>query len=405
MKAFKYRCYLTSDQKLLLERTFGCCRFVYNQCLEQANKEYAEFTEGKTTVKPKVSGVDFCNRLPKLKEQYPFLKEVSAVALQQSLLHLGKAFKSFFKGTGYPKFKSRHRNRACMHVTGMTSLRVKGRKVWIPKSSDYLKVAWERRYLPSEPSSYSIERTPDGKYWISFLCKEYVPQLTNGSGVVGIDLGLTTLATDSNGVKYDNPKYYVNAQKRLAKAQRRLARRKRGSVRRHKAKLAVARIHAKIANQRKDWIHKLTRTLVNENQVIGIENLRVPNLVRNRKLAKGILDAGWGLFRHCLTYKAVESAHSSVVVIDAFEPSTQCCSNCGGIRAVKLELKQRHWTCPNCGTEHDRDVNAANNIRLVAEYCWRTVGGSGQCIYAPPLLRELNFTPASPGCAQSISSQ
>lgn len=370
MKAFKYRIYPNKSQIDLLERTFGSTRKVWNTLLA-ANKEQYEFyrKSGKVADRPKVSLSTLSANLTDLKANpdFLYLTEVSSIALQQKVKDLSEAFSTSFKqiGKGLPDFKSKHKSRNSFRIVG--SIRIKGKKLFMPKSETGIKVRFTRA-LPSMPSSYTISRTPDGKYWVSFLCKEYDPALTSGEGVVGIDLGLKDLIVDSNGNHYTNPKHYHKSQERLARRQRKLARCSKGSNRRKKAKLRVAICHAKIANQRNDHLHKLTRQLVNDNQVIGVESLNVKGMASNRRLAKSVMDAGFGAFLRLLTYKASESHWTTVVAMSPWYPSTQTCSACG-YRLTgedKLKLSTRAWTCPNCGSEHDRDENAATNIRNVS---------------------------------------
>jgi putative transposase len=413
VKAFKCRIYPTRKQHDLLQRTFGCCRYVWNALLAECQAQYALYKETQDPKdRPKLGFNALNQRLTQLKRDPArvWLNEVPAVALQQTALDLAKAFQSAFtvKGRGFPKFKSKHSYRQSFRVVGKTSIHLKDCKLRLPKADSATYVAWTRG-LPCEPTSYTVVQNPDGKYHVSFLCREYDPKLTNGTGVIGLDLGIKDFIVDSNGVRYDNPKHLAKSAARLAKYQRRFARRKKGSARREKARKQVARTYAKITNQRKDYHHKLSRIIVNENQVIGLEDLNVKGMVRNRKIAKSVSDVGFSQFRDFVTYKALESGHVQLVVLDRWYPSTQLCSACGHRLEgdAKLTLKTRAWTCPKCGTLHDRDENAARNIRDVAASVVQSVGAVGAAVHLQPALQDvrslLNKAPAAPGSAQLTS--
>ena len=288
-----------------------------------------------------------------------WLSEVSYIALQQSLLNLGKAFGTFFKNRkGYPKFKSKHGSQSFTMVGD--SFRFKDKDIFIAKSKEALKVKWSRD-LPSSPSSAVITRTPSGKYYIIFIC-EHTPSVTTGIKTIGIDLGLKDFLVSSDSTKVPNPKHLKYREKQLRRLQQSLSRKKKGSKNRNKARLKVATCHERITNNRNDFLHKLSRTLVNENQVIGVEKLKVKNMVKNHKLAKSISDASWSRFCTMLNYKTIESQHCTLVYMDCWYPSTHICSDCDTKLNFKLKLSQRQWTCPSCGSIHDRDVNAAKNI-------------------------------------------
>jgi putative transposase len=371
-KGFKYRIYPTLEQQVFLEKTFGCCRKVWNTLLAEAVVEHKLFKQDKN-VKPSLNSYDFCRKLTKLKndQYYEYLNEVSSKALQISALSLGNSFQKFFKEKkGYPKFKSKHSNKHSFtlesYETGAKYFWIKNKVFTISKCDTPIKVRWHRK-LPSCPTQVTISKNASGEYYASFLCEVY-PEMTNGTGKVGIDLGIKTLASLSNGEDILNPKHYVKAQKKLAKYQRRLSKKQKGSKNRNKARIKVAKVHQHIANQRQDYLHKLSRSLVNDNQVIVIEDLHVKGMSRNRKLAKHILDAGMGMFRQMLTYKVIESNWCTLLIADRFYPSTQLCSNCGVRPLVKIKLGVTHWTCHSCKTEHGRDTNAAKNlVKLVVD--------------------------------------
>ena len=216
--------------------------------------------------------------------------------------------------------------------------------------------------LPSAPTSCTVSKTPEGRYYVSFLCS-FIPKPTSGQAVIGVDLGIKDYATLSTGAKVANDKYSRKYAAKLRRAQQTLSRRQKGSKNRTKAQRAVARIHAKIANCRSNFQHQLSRSLVNDSQVIGLETLMVANMLKNRKLSRAIADTGWSSFVDKVIYKAAHSQHCTVVKLDSFYPSSQLCSCCKQRPDEKLKLSDRSWTCPHCGTAHDRDVNAAINIR------------------------------------------
>ena len=367
LKGFKYRIYPNQDQIHLLENTFGCCRYIYNQLLDYNGKQYQQYLTDNTIAKPRVSGFDLTTQLGylKLDPTKDWLYNVSSVALQQTALDLGAAFQNFFKKrTKYPNFKKKSSNQSFRLTVDGYRLTDKG--FLIAKCKSPIKVKWSRD-LPSKPSQCTISRTPSGKYYVSFLC-EFNPLKTDGKGTLGIDAGITDIATMSDGSSLPNPRHYVKAQKRLKYLQRRLSKKQKGSNNRNKARLKVAKLHEKISNQRKDYLHKLSTKLINENQVIGIESLKVSNMVKNHKLAKHIADAGWSMFRDMLLYKAYLSQHCKIVLADPYFPSTQICSCCGQKPSAKIKLGVKAWKCDSCGAEHHRDHNAAKNLERLARH-------------------------------------
>lgn len=364
-KGFKYRIYPNKEQIDLFNKTFGCVRYVYNRGLYEAKKEYEQYLINKVTnitmLRPSIGGYDFVNKIPGYRNDTEsiWLKEVSGTALQQSMLNLGTAYSTFFKNRkGFPKFKSKHGKQSFTLVGN--GFRLKDSELFIAKSKDPLKVNWHRN-LPSCPTSVTISKTPSGKFFISFIC-EYVPIHTCGTKITGIDLGLKDFAILSSGEKITNPKYLKNKEKHLKRVQQALSRKKKGSKNRNKARIKVAIVHEKVANQRNDFQHKLSRILVNENQVIGIEKLKIKNMVKNHNLANNISDASWASFTTMLNYKALASQNCSIVYMSCWYPSTQTCSICNTKLETKLKLSDREWTCPTCHTHHDRDINAAKNI-------------------------------------------
>ena len=368
-KGYKFRVYPAPEQLEPLTQAFGSSRFVYNTLLSRFTDAYKAHQANPENPKPSLGGYDFTSQLPVLKAEYPWLKEVSSVVLQQACLNLGKAYANFFRNLrakrapGHPKFKSkRHRQSITLTTLGFT---LRDNTLRIAKLPTPLKVIWSRE-LPSPPSSLTLTMTPSGEFYVSFIC-EYQPLKTHGTKTTGIDLGLTHLVTLSNGTKIDNPRHYQRAQAQLKRAQQSLARKAKASKNRNRQRQRVAKLHAHVAAQRTDHLHKLTRNLINDNQVIGIEHLHVAGMVKNRKLAKHIQSAAWSTFASQLTYKARESQHVSLVMVGRFFPSSHLCTTTGHHLGRKLKLSERHWNCPHCGEVHDRDVNAAQVIAKEAE--------------------------------------
>ena len=368
VKGYKFRIYPNKEQTELLEKTFGCCRFVWNKALAETKQEYEFYLAHKDVnsitpvLKPNVTGFGFVNRLTiyKCNPEQQWLNEVNAVSLQQVMLQLGASYSEFFKKRkGYPKFKKKSNRQSFTLMNN--SFRFKEDEFYIAKSKEPLKVDFSRE-LPSAPTSAVISKTPSGKYYVSFIC-EYFPTKTNGQGKIGIDLGLKDFLVDSEGNRVCNPKFLEKKQKQLARHQRAFSRKKKGSQNRNKARLKVAKLHEMVTNQRNDFLHKLSRKLINENQVIGVEKLKVKNMVKNHKLAKAISSASWSRFCEMLNYKSRESQNCSIVYMDTYFPSTHICNNTGLKLDYKLKLSDRAWKCPHCSETHDRDLNAARNIR------------------------------------------
>ena len=385
-KGYKYRFYPTPEQKDLLLRTFGCCRKVYNYFLEKSIRDYKNY-ELLGGTKPGVSGYDFILGLPKLKKhpEYTYLQDVSSVALQQTLSHLGEAYKRFFKNNPkcYPKFKSRKNKQSFTLVGGAFSV-IEG-QVRIAKSKDPLKIAWSRE-LPSYPSSCTISMTPSGEYYISFIC-EYTPKKTSGTRFTGVDAGITDLATLSDGTAIANPRHYVKHQKRLKRLQQRHAKKQLESKNREKARIRLTKLHQRIANLRQDYLHKLTTTLIRDNQAVCIETLMVSNMVKNHCLAKHIMDAAWGRMREMMRYKATDSQHCVLVLAPPYFPGTQMCSDCGLRPKENIKQGTKKWTCEHCGSVHQRDHNAAKNLaQLAFEWYHATIDAPnrGFVVMCPP---------------------
>ena len=351
-RAYKERFYPTQEQESLLAQSFGCARFVYNNTLRFRTDAY--YKEGKSVSHSKAE-----KRLVSLKSEFPFLAEVSSVILQQTLRDQQEAFKNFWASrTKYPKLKKKHA-RQSIRLT-KAAFTVKEGQLFIAKSKEPLNIRWSRE-LPSEPSSITISKDCAGRYFVSMLCKFDAKPMPISNKTVGIDLGLNDLFITSDGEKSGNPRHTKRYEKQLAYLQRKLAKKQKGSSNRAKARLKVARLHAKIADCRMDATHKASRKLINENQVVVCENLAVKNMIRNPKLAKHVADANWGEFIRQLQYKA-EWSNRTVVEVDRFFPSSKRCSSCGFVHET-MPLSVREWVCPECKTHHDRDINAAINIK------------------------------------------
>lgn len=355
-RAYKYRFYPTPEQEVLLARTFGCVRYVWNAVLRYRTDAFYQRQE-------KVGYNDASAFLTQLKKQpeSAFLSEVSSVPLQQCLRHQQTAFKNFFSGNArYPRFKSKHRRQSATFAN--SAFKHRDGQITLAKCKEPLAIRWSRE-LPATPSTVVVSKDAAGRYFISCLCQVETNPLAVVPTMIGIDLGLKDLFVTSDGHRTGNPRHTAKFAARLAKAQRRLSKKALGSANRAKARQKVARLHAKISDCRKDSLHKLSRQIVNENQVICVESLSVKNMVKNRSLAKSISDAGWGEFVRQLEYKALW-ADRQLVQIDRWYPSSKRCSDCGYVMD-KMPLHIRSWSCPECSSHHDRDVNAAVNIKAV----------------------------------------
>ncbi|MCO6750724.1 transposase [Streptomyces sp. IpFD-1.1] len=355
-RAFKYRFSPTDAQAAELSRTFGCVRKVYNLALAVRTEAWMR--------QERVSYIQTSAMLTAWKktEELAYLNEVSSVPLQQALRHLQTAFTNFFgKRARYPRFKSRKKSRKSAEYT-TSAFRFRDGKLTLAKMAEPLDIVWSRP-LPegAQPSTVTVSQDAAGRWYVSLLVEDPTVQPLPAAGTaVGVDVGLGHLLTLSTGEKVANPRHERRDRARLAKAQRQLARTAKGEgANRRKAREKVAKVYARIADRRRDHLHKLTTRLVRENQTIVIEDLTVRNMVKNSRLARAISDAAWADFRSMLEYKAHWYGRE-VIAVDRWFPSSKLCSACGTSRD-KLPLNVRTWTC-DCGTTHDRDVNAANSL-------------------------------------------
>ena len=354
-RAYKFRFYPTSEQEMILAKTFGCTRFAYNYMLRLRTDAWMQRQE-------RIGYHETSAALTALKKQpeYAWLNEVSSVPVQQALRHLQTAFNNFFaKRARYPQYKRKDGPQSAEYTT--SAFKWDGTSLKLAKMDAPLAIRWSRT-IPkaAKVTTVTVSLDAAGRYFVSLLCDDAVAERPAVNGKVGIDLGLTHFAILSTGEKVAAPNTFRKNETKLAKLQRRLAKKTKGSNKRKKAKLRVANLHAKIADSRRDFLHKLSTRLINENQVIAVESLSVSNMQKNRCLSKSIADAGWSEFLRQLKYKANWYGRE-LVGIDRWFPSSKRCSDCG-YTAPKMPLNVRQWTCPECGSIHDRDVNAARNV-------------------------------------------
>ena len=354
-RAYKFRFYPTPEQELNLAKTFGCARFAYNYMLRLRTDAWMQRQE-------RIGYHETSAALTALKKQpeYAWLNEVSSVPVQQSLRHLQSAFANFFaKRASYPQFKRKNGHQSAEYTT--SAFKWDGSTLRIAKMDAALNIRFSRT-IPkaAKVTTVTVSKDCSGRYFVSMLCTDEIQAKAPVSAKVGIDLGLSHFAILSTGEKIAAPNTFRKNEEKLAKLQRKLAKKTKGSANRKKAKLKVAKLHAKIADSRKDFLHKLSTRLVNENQVIAIETLAVSNMQKNHNLAKSIADASWSEFVRQLEYKSLWYGRE-LVGIDRWYPSSKRCSDCGHT-VKKMPLSVREWTCQECGTIHDRDINAARNV-------------------------------------------
>ena len=348
-RAYKYRIYPNTEQKEFFAKCFGCVRFFYNKSLTDMNEIY------KTTGKFKdITPASY-------KEDYPFLKEVDSLALSNARLNRNAAFKAFFSHrSGFPKFKSKRNDQSyTTNNQGSVKFSSNNRYICIPKCPR-IRIKKHRDFIGTI-KSITVSMTTDNKYYMSLLVEEETKPMEPTDKMIGLDLGLKTLIVDSNGKKYKNHKYLTKSQKKLAKEQRKLSKMVKGSNNRNKQRIKVARLHKKIYNQRNDYLHKLSKSIIDENQIICIEDLKVKDMMSDSKLARNISDVSWSRLVSMLIYKA-DWYGRKVVKVPSTYPSSQLCSICSYKNSLTKDLAIRKWTCPKCGSIHDRDINAAKNI-------------------------------------------
>jgi putative transposase len=355
LKATKVRIYPTDEQIIQLSKDFGATRWLWNQSLSLMSQTYKETGKG-------VSAYDMKKRIPELKKEFEWLKETYSQCLQQSILNLSQAFIHFFEGRAkYPTFKSKFDRQSVQYPA---NVKVQGEsEIKFPGNLGIVKAKIHRDLPIGKVKTVTVSKTADERYYASLLIDDGTakPENTSEGKAVGIDLGLIDFVVTSDGSKFRNPKHLKKHTRNLKRKQQKLSRKVKGSKTRHKARRMVAKVHGKIARVREDFLHKLSRKLVNENQVVVVENLAVKNMVKNHTLAKAICDAGWGKFCTMLKYKA-EFDGKTYLEVDRFFPSSHLCSSTL-LPIPKMGLSVRAFDCPHCHQRHDRDVNAAINIK------------------------------------------
>ena len=359
LKAYKFRLYPNEEQRVYLSKTFGCTRFVYNQMLAERIKSYEENKDLdiKTMKYPTPA---------QYKDKFEWLKEVDSLALANAQINLDKAYKNFFrdKSVGFPKFKKKSNTNSYTTNNQNGTVYINDNHIKIPKLKSMIKMEQHREFN-GLIKSCTVSKVPSGKYFISILVETENIQLPKIDKKVGVDLGIKDFAVTSDEEVFSNPKHLKKSEKRLTKLQKDLSRKQKGSNNRKKARIKVAKIHEKIANQRKDFLHKVSTQLINENQVIVIEDLKVKNMIKNHKLAKSITDVSWSEFRIMLEYKAKWYGRE-IIIAPSNYASSQLCSNCGNKSSQTKDLSCRTYICTVCGMIMDRDINASKNLLKLA---------------------------------------
>lgn len=354
-KAYKFRLYPNKEQKIMFAKTFGCVRFIYNQMLSDKIKYYAETKQ------------NLKNTPAQYKTEFEWLKEVDSLALANAQMNLEKAYKNFFrdKSIGFPKFKSKHKGQRSYTTNNQgRNIRIENKHIKLPKIG-FVRVK-QHRQIPEEQQikSCTISQVPSGKYFVSILVeyKEDSPEVElNPGNAFGLDFDMKNLYTDDNGVRATYPHFYRQMQEKLVREQRKLSHCTRGSSNYQKQKIKVARLHEKVANQRKDFLHKLSNQIANDYDIVCIEDLNMKEMGQCLNFGKSVSDNGWGMFTTFLRYK-LNGRGKVLTKIDKWFPSSKMCHVCGKINN-ELTLADREWTCKGCKTHHDRDWNAAINIR------------------------------------------
>ena len=351
LKAYKYRIYPDAEQMQFFAKCFGCVRFVYNRMLSDRIEHY------------NLTGKSLNNTPAQYKSEFTWLKEVDSLALANAQMNLNTAYRNFFrdKSTGFPKFKSKKTNNFSYTTNNQKgTVYIENGYIKLPKLKSPVKIR-QHRSFEGVIKSCTISKAPSGKYHISILVETEIQKLPASDMRVGIDVGIKDFAVLSNGEAYKNPKHLRKSEKRLAKLQRDLSRKQIGSSNRNKARIKVAKLHEKIANQRMDFLHKKSTEIIRENQVIVIEDLKVKNLMKNHNLAKSIAEVSWSRFREMLDYKSRWYGRELIIAPPDY-PSSQLCSDCGNRSSQTKDLACRIYVCPECGLEIDRDYNASLNL-------------------------------------------
>lgn len=361
-KTFKFRLYPNKEQKIQLAKTFGCTRFIYNYYLD---KRIELYKSEQRSMNYNACSADLTN----LKKEKEWLKEVDSHSLQNSLKDLERSYQNFFrevkrgnKDQGFPKFKSKHNNKHTYRtVINNNSIKAKENKIKLPKLG-LVKFA-KSREIEGRVLNCTIIKTCSGKYFISICCADIeLEKHDNNKNIIGIDLGIKDFAITSDGEIVKNPKYLSKLEKKLKREQRNLSKKKKGSKNRSKQRIRLNIVYEKIANQRNDFLHKTSSKLIKENQIICFEDLNVKDMVKDYKLAKAISDVSWSEFKRMIEYKGLWK-NRIIQEVDRYYPSSQLCSNCGYRNVMVKNINIREWTCSECGIKHNRDINAATNIK------------------------------------------
>ncbi len=361
---YRFRLYPTPQQEEQLSKQFGNCRFVYNHFLERKNKLYAETKKGSSLF-------DDQKQLAAVREQFPFLNDTAVSVLRGALENLDCAFKRFFKKlSAYPKFHSKNDPRQSLRLTAKP--KIVGDLLFIPLIKEGFKIRLHRKMDADKFKTASVVRNAFGQYHVAILVERVILPLSQNENKVGIDLGISNLATCSNGVVYENIKPYKTLQTRLARLQREFCRRKKGSKSRERTRRKIAKLHQRIANIRNDHLHKISHSITRDNQTIFLEDLNIAGMMKNRRLAKSIADVSLSELVRQIEYKAKWRGRT-VLKVGRFFPSSKLCSHCGFV-FKDMTLSDRKWVCPECKVEHDRDKNASVNILVEGN---KTVGATG----------------------------